>query len=235
MDVLILAGGEARRLGGVDKPMIEIGGWTLLDRVVEAVHDAGLCGAESAEGASANAVTVVGPVRPTRRTVHWVREDPPGGGPVAAIVAGLSVCRGPYVGVFAGDLPFLNAEAVHSLWTALAESETARYDGAVAVDANGREQWLAAIYRRDALLAKIADQGADDLRGLALRRLVGDLRLLRIATAGQSVLDCDTWEDVASARRMADHDSRDHDSQHHGPQTHGPQDHGPQTPRDERT
>jgi molybdopterin-guanine dinucleotide biosynthesis protein A len=225
VDVLILAGGEARRLGGVDKPMVEIGGWTLLDRVIEAVHDAGLSGAEFGEGASANAVTVVGPVRPTRRTVRWAREDPPGGGPVAAIVAGLSKCRSPYVGVFAGDLPFLNAEAVHSLWTALAESETDRYDGAVAVDANGREQWLAAVYRRGALLAKIAEQDADDLRGLALRRLVGDLRLLRIAPTGQSVLDCDTWEDVAAARRIADDDSRDHHLR----------DHGPRTPRDERT
>jgi molybdopterin-guanine dinucleotide biosynthesis protein A len=220
VDVLILAGGEARRLGGVDKPMVEIGGWTLLDRVIEAVHDAAHHGVEFAEVAPASAVTVVGPVRPTRRTVRWVREDPPGGGPVAAIVAGLSACRSPCVGVFAGDLPFLNAETVHSLWTALAESESDRSDGAVAVDADGREQWLAAVYRRDALLAKIADQGTDDLRGFSLRRLVGDLRLLRIAPAGQSVLDCDTWEDVAAARRIAGSGSRDG---------------GPRTPRDERT
>jgi molybdopterin-guanine dinucleotide biosynthesis protein A len=210
VDVLILAGGEARRLGGVDKPMVEVGGWTLLDRVIEAVHDAGLCEAGFADVASASAITVVGPVRPTRRAVHWVREDPPGGGPVAAITAGLSVCRGPYVGVFAGDLPFLSAETVHSLWTTLAESEPARHDGAVAVDADGREQWLVAIYRRDALLASIADQGTDDLRGLALRRLVAKLRLLRITPAGQSVLDCDTWEDVAEARRIADREMPDH-------------------------
>lgn len=201
--------------------MVEIGGQALLDRVIEAcvtaVHDAPPHGGESTEVASAHAVgpdsrpiiqsnsdnvIVVGPTRPTRRSVRWAREDPPGGGPAAAIAAGLSLCRAPYVGVFAADLPFLRAETVHSLWTALAASGT-RYDGAVAVDADGREQLLAAVYRHEALLARIVDQGADALRGLPLRRLVRDLRLLRIAAAGQTVLDCDTWEDVAAARSIA--------------------------------
>ena len=214
MDVLILAGGEARRLDGADKPMVEIGGWTLLDRVieacVEAVHAARSRGTDAGEIASAHAtrdsspdsVIVIGPKRPTRHVVTWVREDPPGGGPVAAIAAGLAVCRTPDVGVFAADLPFLSAATIHSLWTTLADSPA--HDGAVAVDEDGREQWLTAVYRRDALLARIADQGADALRGLPLRRLVKDLRLLRIKPAGRSVLDCDTWEDVAAARRIAE-------------------------------
>jgi molybdopterin-guanine dinucleotide biosynthesis protein A len=190
--------------------MVEIGGRTLLDRVVEAcveaVHAARPSAAEAAGIASARAATgpaivVVGPRRPTSRQVAWIREDPPGGGPVAAIAAGLSVCRAPYVGVFAADLPFLDAATVHSLWTALGESP--EHDGAVAVDEDGREQWLTAVYRRDALAAKIADQGTDKVHGLPLRRLAAQLRLLRITPTGQSVLDCDTWEDVAAARRIA--------------------------------
>lgn len=217
IDVLILAGGEARRLGGADKAMVEIGGRTLLDRVIEAcfdaVHDARLPGDDLGEIASAHAVSaasiasaiiVVGPPRPTNRVVRWARENLPGGGPVPAIAAGLSVCRAPYVGVFAADLPFLNAATVHSLWTALADSP--EHDGAVAVDEDGREQWLTGVYRRDALLAKIADRSADEMRGLPLRRLAADLRLLRIAPPGQSALDCDTWEDVAAARRIAEPD-----------------------------
>jgi molybdopterin-guanine dinucleotide biosynthesis protein A len=220
LDVLILAGGEARRLGGADKPMVEIGGRTLLDRVIEAVQfkaaqDASRDDANADELASAHAasplspvsVIVVGPQRPTRHAVKWVREDPPGGGPVAAIAAGLAACSAEYVGVFAADLPFLNAATVHSLWTTLADS--GEHDGAVAVDENGREQWLAAVYRRDALLAKITDQGADNLPGLPLRRLVADLRLLRITPTGQTVLDVDTWEDVDAVRRMiADPDDK---------------------------
>lgn len=206
MDVLILAGGEARRLHGADKPMLEVGGKALLDRVIDA------CAALTGVG-SAGEILVVGPPRTTERDVRWVREEPPGGGPVAAIAAGLGALPETggrwhrWVGVFAADLPFLTAEAVHSLWTAAAKVETA-CDGAVAVDAEGREQWLAAVYRRDALRSKIAEYGNDGVHGVSMRRLVRDLRLLRITQTGNAVLDCDTWEDVDAARRIAGDTSR---------------------------
>jgi hypothetical protein len=41
-----------------------------------------------------------------------------------------------------------------------------------------------------------------------MRRLVRDLRLLRITQTGNAVLDCDTWEDVDTARRIAGDTSR---------------------------
>ena len=190
--VLIPAGGAASRLGGADKPMVEVGGLGLLDRVIEACRDFGPV-----------PITVIGPERATRRPVRWVREDPPGGGPAAALAAGLAGQSGDWVGVFAADLPFLDANTVHSLWTTLADAD-APYDGALLVDPNGREQWLAAIYRRDALLARLAELGPERISGLPLRRLVENLRLLRVAGTGRAVLDCDTWEDVAAARRIAD-------------------------------
>ncbi|HZU56514.1 MAG TPA: NTP transferase domain-containing protein [Actinocrinis sp.] len=208
MDVLILAGGEARRLRGADKPMVEVGGRTLLDRVIAAcatLTDAGVGGSGE--------LVVVGPSRATEREVRWIREQPPGGGPVAAIAAGLAalaeVTEDPHdwIGVFAADLPFLTATAVHRLWTAVAASEPG-YDGAVAVDAEGREQWLNAVYRREALESKLAEYGSGGVHGLPLRRLVRDLRLLRISQPGNAVLDCDTWEDVDAARRIADSATR---------------------------
>ncbi len=223
MDFLILAGGAARRLDGADKPMIEVAGSALLDRVISACLAAPLARPESesaAECASAPCVTsatalapqptpavvtVVGPERRTRVPVRWVREEPPGGGPVAAIAAGLQSCTADLVGIFAADLPFLDAETVHRLWTTLAIDDAAReHDGAVAVDGDGRDQWLAAVYRRAALASRLAEAGPDAVRGLPLRRLVGDLRLARVETGGPSVLDCDTWEDVAAARRIAE-------------------------------
>lgn len=191
--------------------MVEVGGKSLLDRVIEACVTAVR---ETGE------VVVVGPSRATERTVRWVREDPPGGGPVAAIAAGLAALSDsrrrdstvadradPWLGVFAADLPFLATETVHSLWTAATEAEPGG-DGAVAVDAEGREQWLAGVYRRDALRSKIAEQGGEGVRGLPVRRLVRDLRLLRIPQPGQAVLDCDTWEDVDAARQIADSTTR---------------------------
>ncbi|MYT07128.1 NTP transferase domain-containing protein, partial [Streptomyces sviceus] len=74
-DVVVLAGGAARRLDGADKPGVRVGGRALLDRVLAACDDA------------ATTVFVADP-RPTARPVTWAREDPPGGGPLAALDAG---------------------------------------------------------------------------------------------------------------------------------------------------
>jgi molybdopterin-guanine dinucleotide biosynthesis protein A len=192
VDVLILAGGKARRLPGADKPLVDIGGRTLLDRVIEACIDSTAGGDSS--------LVVVGPLRSTALEVRWTREQPPGGGPAAAIAAGLAVGANPWVGVFAADLPFLTPALVHSLWTS-AVSASPQVDGAVAIDSTNREQWLAGVYRRDALLAAL-DQ-ADEVSGLPLRRLLRDFQLIRVKQSDVAVLDCDTWDDVATARDLA--------------------------------
>ncbi|MEU5399582.1 DUF6457 domain-containing protein [Streptomyces sp. NPDC005963] len=75
-DAIVLAGGSAQRLGGADKPGLSVGGRTLLDRVLSASR-------------GARRTVVVGGRRGTERPVVWAREDPPGGGPVAALDAGL--------------------------------------------------------------------------------------------------------------------------------------------------
>jgi molybdopterin-guanine dinucleotide biosynthesis protein A len=195
-DAVVLAGGLARRLDGADKPALEIGGVRLLDRVLEAC-------------AGAREVVCVGPRRDTRRPVRWTREDPPGSGPVAALAAGLSGIGSAdpgaaerYVVVLAADLPFLDAEIVHSLWTA-----AAGHDGAVLVDEGGREQWLAACYAGDRLTARIAGQAAENggtAAGLSLRRLLSGADLVRVPDPGRGSLDCDTWEDVEHVRRLVE-------------------------------
>ncbi|MFI0964261.1 NTP transferase domain-containing protein [Streptomyces sp. NPDC021080] len=101
-DAVVLAGGAARRLGGEDKPGVRVGGRTLLDRVLAACADAG------------RTVVVAGP-RPTARPVEWAREDPPGGGPLAALDAGLRHTVAPYVLVLSADLPFLEEKTVRRL------------------------------------------------------------------------------------------------------------------------
>jgi len=68
-DALVLAGGQARRLGGMDKMAIPLGGRGLLDRVLDAVPDA-------------DRVVVVGPPRPLprpacrRRPRRWSPSSP---------------------------------------------------------------------------------------------------------------------------------------------------------------
>src|SRR3979409_196295 len=88
---LILAGGKATRLGGVDKRELVIGGRTIFERQVEALRP---CVAE---------IVVVAPrpiagCRPVAALVSDV-------GPLAGIAAGLAAVTTPWLFVIAGDMP----------------------------------------------------------------------------------------------------------------------------------
>lgn len=186
---MILAGGAARRLGGVDKPALRVGGRALLDRVLDACRGAGR-------------TVVVGPRRPTARPVRWAREEPPGGGPVAAVDAGVRQTTAPVVLILSADLPFLTHETVETLLTGLQGAE-----GAVLIDPDGREQPLVAAYRAEPLRREIALLATEHggLGGLPLRLLVSELALARLRHPTAS-FDCDTWEDFTTARaRIREH------------------------------
>ena len=199
-DAVVPAGGAARRLGGgTDKPALTVGGRSLLDRVL-----AGCAGART--------VLVVGPARVTERQVRWVREQPPGGGPVAAIAAALPQVTAEAVLLLAADLPFFSADTASALLAALAAEPGA--DAVVLVDAGGRDQPLAAAYRtvplRAALAALLAETGGDP-DGLPLRRLVGGLATSRLPDPAGAAQDCDTWDDIAAARARAAAEQPDRD------------------------
>ncbi|MFE7168863.1 NTP transferase domain-containing protein [Streptomyces sp. NPDC057616] len=190
-DAVVLAGGAARRLGGADKPGVQVGGRALLDRVLTACADA-------------RTTVVVADARPTARPVLWAREDPPGGGPVAALGAGLHRTTAEELVVLSADLPFLGAATVRRLLTALDASDA---DGVLLTDADGRDQPLVAAYRAQALRRGLAALSAEHggLTGLPLRRLTGALDLTRVPDPVAS-FDCDTWDDIAAARaRIREH------------------------------
>lgn len=190
-DAVVLAGGAARRLGGADKPGVRVGGRALLDRVLAACADAG------------TTVVVAGP-RPTARPVTWAHEDPPGGGPVAALDAGLRHTDAEHVVVLSADLPFLEPATVRRLLGAL---RTGGAEGALLTDTGGRDQPLVAAYRVSALRRELGalthEHGG--LTGLPLRRLTAALELTRVSDPVAS-FDCDTWDDIAAARaRIREH------------------------------
>jgi molybdenum cofactor guanylyltransferase len=187
MDALILAGGAARRLGGVDKPALLVGGRSLFDRVLDALVDA-------------DVVVVVGPVRAAGRPVRFVREDPPGGGPVAALAAGLPYVTSELVALLAADLPFLTAGVVSLLGSRIGPAD----DGALLVDNEGRDQLMTGVWRTAALRRVVADAGAP--AGLALRQVLAGLTAVRVAVpAGlrEPWVDCDTPEDLQRAEELA--------------------------------
>lgn len=186
-DAIVLAGGGARRLGGVAKPQLMIGASSLLDHVVAAAHDA-------------DQVIVVGPHQPVTQPVSqpltWCREDPPGGGPVAAIAAAAPLTGADVVLVLAADLPWI-APAVSLLVDAVPP------DGMAAlVDADGRRNHLAAAWRRAALVAALA--GLGDVRGASMRSLAGTLACVLVPDVSGWGRDCNTWPAVAAARAVAE-------------------------------
>ncbi|GHI06343.1 molybdopterin-guanine dinucleotide biosynthesis protein [Streptomyces cellostaticus] len=190
-DAVVLAGGAARRLGGADKPGLRVGGRALLDRVLAAC-------------AGARTTVVVADARSTTRPVRWAREEPPGAGPVAALEAGLRHTTAEHAVVLSADLPFLEAATLERLLAALRDTGA---DGALLTDADGRDQPLVAAYRTAALRRALATLAAapDGLTGLPLRRLTGALDLTRVPDPLAS-FDCDTWDDIASARaRIREH------------------------------
>ncbi len=185
-DALVLAGGAGIRMGdprGTDKAGLDVGGVTLLDRVLAAVADAERC-------------VVVGPRRPTARAVTFTIEEPAGSGPAAAIVHGLSLVDAPIVVVLAADLPFA-ATAVPKLIAALADGDAA---AAMLVDDAGRRQLLLAAYRTDALRRCAFGR---EWRGVSVRALTEGLTVVEVAAVGDEALDCDTPEQLTAARAAA--------------------------------
>jgi molybdopterin-guanine dinucleotide biosynthesis protein A len=180
-DAIVLAGGRARRLGGAAKPQLTVGGRTLLDAVVAAVAGAGR-------------VVVVGPDQPVAAPVVWRREEPAGGGPVAAIAAGLPATDADVVVVLAADLPAI-APAVPRLLAALPER-----GAAVLADGTGRLNYLAAAWRRSDLAGALATVGP---AGASVRSLLAAVPVTAVPDGGGWGRDCDTWEDLVRARADA--------------------------------
>ncbi|BCJ39015.1 hypothetical protein Athai_65180 [Actinocatenispora thailandica] len=206
---IVLAGGAARRWGGRHKPAVPVAGTPMLDRVLAAV-------------AGAWPRVVVGPAQAVPDDVVMVRENPPLGGPAAAIAAGttavLAARRAPYdsrgphgpapgdepplVAVLAGDQPLLSPEAVAVLADA-AQAAPAGVGGAVYVD-GGRPQLLCGVWRLPALARRCVEAGGPEgeaLAGSSVRALLSSLHpvLVSVAVDPPPWYDCDTPADAERA------------------------------------
>ncbi len=188
-DAIVLAGGRASRLGGAAKPLLEVGGMSLLARTVAAAREAG-----------AGRVIVAGEPVLEDPAIEWVREDPPFGGPVAAILAALPRVEAEWTLVLACDLPGIDRAL--ALLPLGAPDSLSRTDGAHLTDASGRSQWLTAVYRTSALRDAAASVPAAG-RDAPVRGLVGALRLVAVQASDAATRDVDTWEDLEWARGLS--------------------------------
>lgn len=178
---VVLTGGSAVRLDGVDKASIELGGLTLLEHTLDALADV-------AE------IVVVGDHVPTSRPVTFTREDPTGGGPAAGLLTGLRAFARPpaRVVVLAVDMPLVTGATIQRLREAFGD------DGAALVDDAGRLQYLCAIYATAAL--ERARPAYEKEYGLSMRRLVGALRIVQVPSYSAETHDVDTWADLRDLR-----------------------------------
>lgn len=199
---IVLTGGRASRLGGIDKASLQVSGREMVETV------------RGAAAAVAGRVVTVGPESD-------VRENPPFSGPVAGIAAGLAVLPEgvEIVVVVACDLPDLDDATLSALIDAARDpSPRSGPAAALAVDADGRDQYLLAAWDRHTLASRLADlraprrngpggsSGADgaSLAGLSVRALYDDDEIVfRRVPVGDSARDVDTWAELAARGPVA--------------------------------
>jgi len=163
-------------MGVADKTALDVGGMSLLDRVLSATAGAGT-------------TVVVGDERPVARRVTWRREHPPGGGPAAALAAALDAITSDRVVLLAGDLPLITSAHIERLVAAITD------DGAVYVDDDGAEQWLCSAWRSAVLRQAALGPGR------SLRDALTPLTFARVHDSAAAV-DVDAPADLHRAEEL---------------------------------
>ncbi|CAB4343099.1 MAG: NTP transferase domain-containing protein [Actinobacteria bacterium] len=176
-DSIVVAGGQSRRLGGIDKTMLVLrsDGLTLLQGVIDAC---------------VGRVIVVGQQREVSREVTWVSDEFPHGGPASGLWSGLPHVTTEYVFISAAD-QLLSPTDVAAICQA-----SVGHDGAWAIRADGMGQPLCACVRTEVLRELLEPSrgiNASPLRLLETRNMV--------PVSVSELVDVDTWNDVA---RMAE-------------------------------
>lgn len=142
---LILAGGQGRRLGGMDKTQIQLGGQTLLARASETLTTI-------ADPIAISGGPNAAPTAPGGLLI--LQDISPGAGPLAGIAAGLAWAQSMganWLATMPVDTPFLDATPYKLLLAA-------RHDHPIVIAETSRSQWLIALFKTD--LASIAAEAA---------------------------------------------------------------------------
>jgi molybdopterin-guanine dinucleotide biosynthesis protein A len=183
---VILAGGKGRRLGGLNKALIAVGGEPLLDRARAALHVAesiALAGGSTMNEASASGLELL-------------PDAAPDAGQLAGLAAGLAWAESEGADWLLStpvDAPFTTPAVFEALLKAAATGLDA-----VIAEADGRTHWLSAIWRpKLAERALAACHGAD----LSIAHFAEPLRHRRLPLQDASTmfLNINTPADLATA------------------------------------
>lgn len=186
---LILAGGKASRMGGGDKPLLDIGGISMLSRVIAALRPDAVAVAISANGDPARFAAVGLPVLPDGAFE--------GEGPLAGLLAGLDWAASLHATALLtvpGDTPFIPS----GLATALAPPPACAATG----------DWvhhlisLWPVACRDDLRRLLSVPGRRNVEHFA--RLIGMRRVDFPLAKWDAFVNVNTPDDLALARSIAE-------------------------------
>ncbi len=186
---VVLAGGRARRLGGLDKPLLEVGGAAILSRVIDTIRMDVEAIAISGNGDLARFAAFGLPV---------LTDGPfQGEGPLAGVLAGMDWASGIGASILLtvpGDTPFIP----HGLPGALAPPPAC-------AASNGQPHHLVALWPiacRDDLRRLLSSPGRRDIAHFA--SLIGMRRVDFPSARWDPFLNVNTPEDLAKARAIAE-------------------------------
>ncbi len=195
---IVLAGGGSRRMGA-EKCMLDLGGRTLLQRVIDALD------AVADEVAVVTAPHVPPPLVQSSRSLYRAVDAIPDGGPLVAILAGLGQTSAPVAISVACDLPFVRP----ALLRLLAERVEAGASFVVPVH-EGRPQLLCSAWDGDAAALAIrtridaGDRAVGDMLDTLDAELVPPEVWRDADPEGASFVNLNTPEDLAAARERLD-------------------------------
>lgn len=182
---IVLCGGGASRFGA-DKLIQALGGTTVLGYLVDSLP-------------TSWSIVAVGDERHLDRAATWVLEDPPDGGPLAGIAAGIASTTTDLVVVLGGDMPFVGPWA-QRLAIDLAATRDADVAGVCARGEDGRDNPLLAAYRTRAVRAALPQV----TRNGRARLLLDLLPHHALTVPDADLLDVDTPAALETARARVD-------------------------------
>ena len=146
---IILTGGKGRRMGMVEKTLLEFQGKPILERLLEnlflVVDEVILSLRDAAQKEKFNPVLEKFSTREIRFCFDFLQNA----GPLEGIRAGMLAARSEYSFVCAGDMPFINPEVVNLLF-----EKTIGHDAAIPSWGDGKFEPLHAVYSKK-LIAEI--------------------------------------------------------------------------------
>jgi molybdenum cofactor guanylyltransferase len=193
---LIFAGGRATRLGGVNKAMLEVGGRTILDRILDALRplaDEQLLLTNDAALEHAGGLRVVFDPRPHA-------------GVLPALAAGLASATSELCLAVACDMPFVSTEVFQRLLALQVETDS----DVVIPRTAGYLEPMHAVYRTAAVRRAIeaalerGEQRMISYFGDVRVREVDDAEWRPIDPSGAAFFNVNTPDDLAEARRLAE-------------------------------